>query len=94
MSSEIENEVLIEFKHVTKPLLELGLFGNDTENELNVLLEACKESNVAEKDNLMPLRYNNFTEMKYTACEKKLSKIFKADICIMHQCIILKRYTR
>ncbi len=35
MSSEIENEVLIEFKHIAKPLLEIGLFGNATENESN-----------------------------------------------------------
>jgi hypothetical protein len=42
MSSEIENEVLAEFKHIARPLMELGLYDSTREFIRDVTLELIR----------------------------------------------------
>ncbi len=72
MSSEIENEVLAEFKHIAKPLMELGLYGSTKEFIRDVASEFIKH-----KIEIYTKQLKSFEQkyrMSFDAFSRKLEK--------------------
>ncbi len=72
MSSEIENEVLTEFKHIAKPLMELGLYDSTREFIRDVTKDFIKHKIEIYKKQLKT--FEQKYRMSFDAFSKKLEK--------------------
>ncbi|MDD5473712.1 MAG: hypothetical protein PHU34_06130 [Candidatus Methanoperedens sp.] len=72
MSSEIENEVLTEFKHIAKPLMELGLYDSTGEFIRDVAKDFIKHKVEIYKKQLKA--FEQKYRMSFDAFSKKLEK--------------------
>lgn len=72
MSSEIENEALAEFKHIAKPLVELGLYDSTREFIRDVAKDFIKHKVEIYKKQLKA--FEQKYRMSFDAFSKKLEK--------------------
>ncbi len=72
MSSEIENEVMAEFKHIAKPLMELGLYDSTREFIRDVAKDFIKHKIEIYKKQLKA--FEQKYRMSFDAFSKKLEK--------------------
>ena len=72
MSSEIENEVLTEFRHIAKPLMELGLYDSTKELIRDVTSEFIKHKIEIYKNQLKA--FEKKYRMSFDAFSNKLKK--------------------
>lgn len=72
MSSEIENEVLAELKHIAKPLMELGLYDSTEEFIRDITSEFIKHKIELYKKQLKAFEQKYGTS--FEAFSKKLEK--------------------
>ncbi len=72
MSSEIENEVMSEFEHISRPLMELGLYDSTREFIRDITREFIKHKIEIYKKQLKA--FEQKYRMSFDALSKKLEK--------------------